>query len=71
MTDSDRRLREFLGGEPPDGISSLPDPARDALIEIVLGARKRQAQSLQAALAAALKHIPLPLRGIVKKVLIG
>ena len=71
MNDSDRRLRELLGAQPPPGIVALPDQTRDALSAIVLDARKRQAQSLQTALAAALKHVPLPARGIVRRVLIG
>ena len=71
MTESDRRLRDFLGAEVPEGISALPDAARDALTAVILDARARQARGLQEALGAALKHVPLPLRGIVRKVLVG
>jgi hypothetical protein len=71
VTESDRRLRDFLGAELPEGISALPDADRDALTAVILDARARQARGLQEALGAALKHVPLPLRGIVRKVLIG
>ena len=71
MTESDRRLRDFLGAELPEGISALPEAARDALAAVILDARARQARGLQEALGAALKHVPLPLRGIVRKVLVG
>lgn len=71
MTDSDQRLREFLGAEPPAGIAALPIADREALTEIVLDARARQAAGLAQALADALRHVPLPARGIVRKVLIG
>ena len=71
MTESDQRLRDFLGAELPEGISALPDAERDALTAVILDARTRQARGLQEALGTALKHVPLPLRGIVRKVLIG
>jgi hypothetical protein len=71
ISDPDDRLRELLGGEPPAGVRALPEAARAELADIVADARRRQARTLEEAFTATLKHVPFPVRGIVKKVLVG
>jgi len=71
MAEPDDRLRELLRAEPPPAVLGLPDAARAELAALVADARRRQAKTLEAAFAATLKHVPFPVRGIVKKVLVG
>ncbi|SHG06108.1 hypothetical protein SAMN05443575_1260 [Jatrophihabitans endophyticus] len=68
---ADVRLRELLGGDPPEAVSALPEADRTALADLVADARRRQAQSLEESFDATLKHVPFPVRRIVKKVLLG
>jgi hypothetical protein len=69
--DPDDRLRELLGADPPPAIAALAAPVRSELADVIAEARHRQAQSLDEAFAAALKHLPFPARGVVKRVLFG
>jgi hypothetical protein len=68
---ADARLRQVLGGEPPAGIRALSPEARAELADLVADARRRQERTLEEAFHATLKHVPFPVRGIVKKVLMG
>lgn len=68
MTDT---LRERLGAAPPDSVAALPEQARADLAAVLAEARRAQAASLAAAFEATLKHVPFPVRGVVKKVLLG
>jgi hypothetical protein len=69
VTDPDQRLRALLGADPPASISALDDAARADLADVIATARERQATSLEAAFVATLKHVPFPVRGIVRKVI--
>ena len=69
MADPDEALRELLGAEPPDGVLALDAETRADLAEIIADARRHQARSLAEAFEATLRHVPFPVRGIVKKVL--
>ena len=71
MDDADDRLRKLLRAEPPAGVLALPVAARTELAELLADARRRQARTLAEAFTATLKHVPFPVRGIVKKVLLG
>jgi hypothetical protein len=71
MNDADDQLRELLRAEPPASVLALDEPRRAELAEVLADARRRQAKSLEEAFAATLKHVPFPVRGIVKKVLLG
>jgi hypothetical protein len=64
-------LAELLGVEPPASVRALDPDAQAKLTDIVADARQRQARALEAALTAAMRHVPFPVRGIVKKVLFG
>jgi hypothetical protein len=69
VTDAD--LIELLGGEPPAGIAALPPAERAELAGVIAAARRQQADDLAASFRTTLKHVPFPLRAIVKKVLFG
>lgn len=68
MTD---RLAELLGAEPPAEIGALPPADREALVAVIEAAIARQRADLAASFHATLKHVPFPLRGVVKRVLVG
>jgi hypothetical protein len=70
MSDQDG-LAELLGAKPPAGITALPLAERRALAEVISSARAKQAADLAASFDATLKHVPFPLRPVVKKVLLG
>jgi hypothetical protein len=71
MADPDERLRDLLGAAPPASVTALAAGARSALADLLEDSRRRQTQSLEDAFTAALKQVPFPVRGIVKKVLLG
>jgi hypothetical protein len=64
-------LADLLGAPPPASITALPAETRDDLARVVAEARRSQAAGLQQAFEQALRHVPFPLRGVVKKVLLG
>lgn len=67
----DDALRQLLGADPPDSVLALDPAIRADLAEVVADARRQQARSLAEAFDATLKHVPLALRGVVKRVLAG
>ena len=71
MSDADARLHAVLGGDPPAGVAALAEADRAALADVLEDARRRQAASLEEAFSATLRHVPFPIRKIVKKVLVG
>jgi hypothetical protein len=71
MSDPDEQLRRLLGADPPDSVLALDLESRTALAGLLQDSRTRQSASLEESFAATLKHVPFPVRGIVKKVLLG
>ncbi|MCW2497650.1 hypothetical protein [Jatrophihabitans sp.] len=71
MTSPDPTLAQLLGGAPPASIAALPPADQARLAEIVAAARRKQASDLAASFEASLKHVPFPIRGLVKKTLLG
>jgi hypothetical protein len=71
MTSPDPTLVQLLGGTPPAAIVALPLADQARLAEILSGARRKQARDLAASFEASLKHVPFPIRGLVKKTLLG
>jgi len=71
MPDPDDRLRTLLDSEPPASVLALDEAARADLADLLADSRRRQGRSLEEAFTATLKHVPFPVRGIVKKVLLG
>ena len=64
-------LSELLGGVLPDSVAALPPEVLERLAEQVQAARRRQAQQIADAIQVAVKGVPLPVRGIVRKALLG
>jgi hypothetical protein len=71
MPDPDDRLQTLLGAAPPESVLALDAGARSALADLLEESGRQQSRSLQDSLTATLKHVPFPVRGIVKKVLLG
>lgn len=71
VADADERLRTVLRADPPPAVQALDDADRAALADLLEDARRRQTTSLQESFEASLKHVPFPVRGIVRKVLLG
>jgi hypothetical protein len=69
MSETDRRLRELLDETAPASVRGLPESVRADLAGVVADARRRQSAGLAAAFEATLKHVPFPVRSVVKKVL--
>jgi hypothetical protein len=70
LSETDATLAALLGAEPPAGVAALPAEVRADLVSVIADARRHQAASLVEAFDAALRHVPFPVRGIVKKVLL-
>jgi len=71
VPDSDEQLRDLLGADPPDSVLALDPDARAALAAVLRDSKQRQTRALEESFTATLKHVPFPVRGIVKKVLLG
>jgi hypothetical protein len=69
--DPSERLHALLAAQPPATVLALPESARAALADLLEDSRRRQQESLEQAFVATLKHVPFPVRGIVRKVLLG
>jgi hypothetical protein len=65
------QLRAALGEHPPQGLSALEDPTLITLAAAIREAEERQERALREASDQALRHIPRPLRGPVRKALFG
>ncbi|CAN5495081.1 hypothetical protein BH23ACT9_BH23ACT9_04470 [soil metagenome] len=72
MTNSSDALSELarvLGAEPPASLDTLDPGVLSHLTEAVLAESRRQEQALGAAVDNALRLIPRPLRGVVKRLI--
>lgn len=64
-------LQRALRADPPAGVAALPAEVQDRLADLVDEARRRQARLMTEAVETAIKGVPLPVRGVVKKALLG
>jgi hypothetical protein len=64
-------LTEALGRRPPEALATLPAHALADLADAVHDARRTQAEHLVSALDRALKVAPKPIRGALRKLLVG
>jgi hypothetical protein len=64
-------LARALGARPPKGLTALDAADRDRLAELIETVRADQEKEVDAATRRALKQIPWPLRGAVRKMLGG
>lgn len=68
-TDPLEALEAALGRRPPESLAALPAETLDLLADAVYEARDLQAQALEASLEGTLRLAPLPVRGLVRKML--
>jgi hypothetical protein len=71
MPSSASPLATLLGADLPPTVAALPADVHAELAEYLAAARKAQNAALEGSINSALKAVPLPLRGVVKKVLLG
>lgn len=64
-------LAHVLDAEPPATVQALPDDVQLRLAGHVDTARRRQSDLISSSVDAAIRGVPLPVRGIVKKALLG
>ncbi len=64
-------LSEALQGSLPEGLKGLDKTQRETLAKFFAAAKTQQRAALQGATEAALGHVPMLLRGAVRKVLFG
>ena len=64
-------LADLLGAPSPASVAALPPDVQADLAAVLADARRTQAAGLQQAFQEALRHVPFPVRGVVKKVLLG
>ena len=64
-------LTHALGAVPPATVLALPPAVRERLAQQVLSTQAQQQVFVEESVATALKGVPLPVRGIVKKALGG
>jgi hypothetical protein len=62
-------LAQELGGQPPQDIAVLKADEIGVLVAALQHARRRQKDQLRQAMEQALGHLPLLLRGPVRKIL--
>ena len=63
-------LHDALGQPPPGSLATLDQVVVDDLADLVVGARKGQEAALLQAIDDALRLVPRPLRGVVKRVIL-
>ncbi len=63
-------LENLLGSLPPH-VAALPREHRELVAELVVQARERQAAAADTATDIALRGVPLPVRGLIRKALLG
>jgi hypothetical protein len=71
MPSSESPLASMLGADLPPSVAALPPDVHQLLADQLSVARRAQNTALESSINSALKAVPLPLRGVVKKVLLG
>lgn len=66
-----QELAAILGAPVTERVAELPDETLGGLAQQVAAARERQSAMLDNAVGQALRGVPLPVRGIVRKALLG
>ncbi len=64
-------LTDLLADPPPASVLALPEESRQRLAALLVAARERQQQQGDESVERALKGVPLPVRGLVRKALVG
>lgn len=71
MNEPAATLSNDLGAELPASIAALPEAVLARLLDQLHAARRHQAEIVDSSVKTALKGVPLPVRGIVRKALTG
>lgn len=71
MSGDSETLARVLKAEPPPTVAALPAEVQASLAKGIESARRRQSDIIDEAVVVALKGVPLPVRGIVRKALLG
>ena len=71
MSDGATTLSDVLGDGPPDSVAALPRAVLERLANQIEQARRHQADVMAESVRVAVKGVPLPVRGIVRKTLLG
>lgn len=69
--DASPSLTDLLAEPPPASVLALPAESQQRLAALLVGAREREKQQGDAAVERAIKGVPLPVRGVVRKALVG
>lgn len=64
-------LAAVLGATPPESVQALPADVRARLAEQVRDGRRRQAKLTEEAVERAITGVPLPVRSVIRKALVG
>ncbi|WP_370248899.1 hypothetical protein [Nocardioides sp.] len=64
-------LAAVLGTTPPESVQALPDDVRQRLADQVRAGRRRQARLTEEAVDRAITGVPLPVRSVIRKALVG
>ena len=65
------KLTDLLGGPVPVAVAELPDDVLVRLTAQIESERARQSELIDAAARRAVAGVPFPVRGIVRKALLG
>jgi hypothetical protein len=71
MGEAGEQLHQLLGEQPPPGVAALPAEDQARLAGLIAAAREKQRADLEAAFAATVRHVPFPVRGLARKMLLG
>lgn len=72
MASSPGSLHDLLSsGSLPPSVSALPEAVRTRLADQVRAAQRQQARVIEGAVRDALRSVPLPVRGIIRRALAG
>jgi ubiquinone biosynthesis protein UbiJ len=71
MSDGAAALIRALGDRPADSVLALPSEVLEHLADQIEKARRHQIDVMAESVRVAVKGVPLPVRGIVRKVLLG
>lgn len=64
-------LEKALRAQPPASVSALPTEIQNRLADQIVEAKRSQVETAQAAIDKAIKGVPLPVRGVVRKAING
>lgn len=70
MSDTSEPLTAALKSEPPASVAALSEDVRARLAEQIRSARRQQAEVVDESVRTAVKGVPLPVRGVVRKALL-